>query len=271
MQVMPGSFRLGVSVLGALIASVPAPGAPLQPLKPWVLDYDETQCLALHEFGSARNPITLAIRPAPNGETYELLVMRQFSGPLYAEEVKGTVDFGNGPIKAWVLHYGKKTDIYQFRISAAEFAQARSASVVRIYTEGSPVAKFALQSMPELISGLDKCTADLQRYWNMTREQQSKLSVPAKGDVRTIFSSEDYPAEALSRREQGTGQFLLLINEGGRVAGCQVLKATGVPVLDAMGCDVIMKRAKFTPARDHEGKPIRDSYVTPLITWRLAG
>jgi hypothetical protein len=37
-----------------------------------------------------------------------------------------------------------------------------------------------------------------------------------------------------------------------------------------MGCQVIRKRAKFTPARDAAGKPVRDSYVTPPVAWRLA-
>ena len=43
----------------------------------------------------------------------------------------------------------------------------------------------------------------------------------------------------------------------------------GLPVLDAMGCQVIRERAKFTPALDRGGKPIRSTYVTPPIRWRM--
>ncbi len=71
--------------------------------------------------------------------------------------------------------------------------------------------------------------------------------------------------------QEGSAQFLLLINEKGSVAGCQVLKPSGVPVFDALGCQVITKRAKFTPALDAAGKPMRSSVTTPEIVWRLGG
>jgi hypothetical protein len=32
---------------------------------------------------------------------------------------------------------------------------------------------------------------------------------------------------------------------------------------------VIRHRAKFTPARGKDGKPVRSSYVTPPVVWRM--
>lgn len=247
-------------------------GEPLQPLTPWNLDYGETQCLALRDFGSAKDPITFGIRPSPNGETYELLVVIKRSGPYFAEELEGSVDFGRGPIKAWLLHFaGKrsKTAIQQFRITSAEMAQARSATAVTLRLKGVRELSFALANMPALLAGLERCTVDLQSYWNMYGRENGTVAVRARGDVRRLFKSEDYPTEALTRFQQGGGRFLLLIDESGKVAGCHVLVASGVPVLDAMGCAVIRERARFTPARDRNGKPTRDSYVTPQINWRL--
>src|SRR6185503_11147309 len=76
---------------------------PLEPIGKWDLDYGEAQCIAVRDYGSAENPISFAIRPAPNGETFELLIARKTSGPRFAQELEGSVDFGGGPNKAWLL------------------------------------------------------------------------------------------------------------------------------------------------------------------------
>lgn len=251
-----------------------AAARPLQPIGPWDLDYGQTQCIASRDYGDAAKPTTFAIRQSPNGETYELVLLLQSPSPDYAEELKGVVDFGRGPIESWLLHFGPKTakaNLYQFRISAADMAQARSADKVTLRIPGTPEVSFELASMPQLLDGLNACTADLKRYWNMDGEDNGIIVKPAKGDIRDLFNPDDYPSQAISQDQEGDAQYLLLIDEKGKVAGCQVLLASGVPVLDAMGCAVIQERGRFTPAFDKNGKPVRSAVVTPRIRWRLSG
>lgn len=249
-----------------------APAPILEPLKNWVVDYGDTQCTALREFGDAANPIVFGIIPSPDGGTYELVIKRPRSGPDFAEEMPGTVDFGNGPIKAWLLYFGTKkggSSLYQYRISAEQMAQARSASAVMLHADGGDDFSIRLAVMPALLDGLKKCTADLQQYWNMYGQKNGKMATPSKGDIRRIFDSDDYPSDALSQDQEGTAQYMLLIDEKGSVAACHVMKPSGVPVLDARGCQVIRQRAKFTPALDANGKPMRSTYVTPPIRWAI--
>jgi TonB family protein len=263
----------GLALLSMVSSTLKAsPREPLQALGPWALDYGETYCMAMRDYGTSDRPVTLAIIPAPDGETYELLFGRKHSGPLIAEELEGSVDFGSGPIKAWLLHHSdknRKLDLYRYRIGAAEMSQARTAKAVTLHLKGGPATAFELAVMPALLEGLQKCTADLKDYWSIGHKLTAPVATPAKGDVRRVFTANDYPTEAVNRRQQGTARFLLLIDEKGAVAGCHVLKPSGVPILDAMGCAVIQERAKFTPARDSKGNPVRDSYVTPQITWAL--
>ena len=266
---------VAATLIVSAIVPLPAEAEPLPPTKPWAVDYGDTQCVALREYGDPKDPLTFAIRPAPNGETYELILARKRGGPAFAEELQGAVAFGQGvPIKAWLLHYGLKGDkveVYTFRINASDMTQGRSANAVTLRSGSRPNVTFGLTNMPALLQKLEDCTADLKRYWNMDGVKIGTIAVNSKGDVRKIFSDEDYPSEAMTRRQEGTGQFLLLINEQGRVAGCHVVKASGVPALDGMGCQVIRERAKFTPARDKDGKPTRSTYITPPVTWRIAG
>jgi TonB family protein len=259
-----------LAVLGASLAAGGKAKA-LEPIQNWVLDYREDQCLASRDYGSAADPVTLGIRPAPNGQTYELMAARRGSGPEFATEKKGSVDFGNGPINAWLLNYGgalTKADVMQFRISALEMRQALTAKTVTLRESGRPQLSFTLAAMPALLKGMQECTADLQQHWNMG-EREKVIATQARGDLRGLFDPGDYPAEALQRHQEGSVRFLLLVNEAGRVSGCHVLQPSGVPVLDAMGCQVLRKRATFTPARDAAGKAVRTAVTTPLIVWRL--
>lgn len=101
------------------------------------------------------------------------------------------------------------------------------------------------------------------------RKIQSAQS--AKGDLRTLFSADDYPAAAQSAGAEGTAQATLTIGPDGRVVGCNLSRSTGNSSLDSATCNILRRRAKFTPARDSNGQPTTDTVTTPPIVWRLEG
>jgi protein TonB len=93
----------------------------------------------------------------------------------------------------------------------------------------------------------------------------------AKGDLRTLFSADDYPAAAQSAGAEGTAQASLSIGPDGRVVSCSITRSSGNSSLDSATCNILRRRAKFTPARDSNGQPTSDTINTPPITWRLEG
>ena len=97
------------------------------------------------------------------------------------------------------------------------------------------------------------------------RKTQSATS--AKGDLRTLFSTDDYPASALAAGAGGTAQAELTIGPDGRVTGCSLTRSTGNGALDSATCNILRRRAKFIPARDSNGNPTSDTIRTPSITW----
>jgi TonB family protein len=263
---------LAIAATCWLFQAANASGNPLDPAGKWVVDYRDDQCLASREFGSPRSPVSLGIRPAINGETYLLIVARKHSGPQPSQELQGAVDFGNGRIKSWLLEYESKpsgTDLYQFRISAGEMNQAKTASHLKLSPPNAPDIDLKLEVMSELLKTLQDCTANLKLYWNSDGEKDGRIAKSAKGDLRKLFSSDDYPEEAFVRSQGGRSQLILLIDEAGKVGGCDVLSPSGIPALDIMGCQVIRSRARFTPALDTNGKPVRSIVVTPPIVWSM--
>jgi TonB family protein len=84
-----------------------------------------------------------------------------------------------------------------------------------------------------------------------------------------LFSSDDYPPEALDRGEQGTVNVRVAVNTSGRVSACTVLQSSGSQALDHAACKIITARARFRPAQDAAGRAIESS-TTQKIVWRIA-
>jgi len=101
--------------------------------------------------------------------------------------------------------------------------------------------------------------------------KKEHVQQPTKGDLRMLFSADDYPAVAQRNGEEGTVQARLDINARGRVERCSVIRSSGSASLDQVTCDVLRQRARFAPAHDANGKAVPDSVVTPPVTWRLEG
>jgi periplasmic protein TonB len=91
----------------------------------------------------------------------------------------------------------------------------------------------------------------------------------AKGSLIGLFSDADYPASAQSAGAEGTAQASLTVGTDGRVVSCNITRSTGNGALDAATCNVLRRRARFTPARDSSGNAVTDTVATPPITWRL--
>src|SRR3954447_25146427 len=73
---------------------------------------------------------------------------------------------------------------------------------------------------------------DLNPASNPTQGASAAARSPVKGEVRTLFSDDDYPAGALQRGEQGTVRAELSIDRRGRVSRCSIAQSSGFDSLD---------------------------------------
>jgi len=92
----------------------------------------------------------------------------------------------------------------------------------------------------------------------------------AKADLHTLITQDDYPPSSMRNEETGTVRIRLEVGPSGRVSGCTVTGSSGHPALDTTACNLLTRRARFTPARDSSGNPTTDSVPTS-VTWRLQG
>jgi len=87
-------------------------------------------------------------------------------------------------------------------------------------------------------------------------------------NLPALFSTDDYPMDAIRNEEQGTSAFKLTIDRQGRVADCAITSSSGSKSLDAATCNVIQTRARFVPARDSSGNAVTDEF-RGRIRWEL--
>ena len=120
-----------------------------------------------------------------------------------------------------------------------------------------------------------------QQYWiadsNSTPPRQQapvRQAAPgqsSQGDLRTVFSADDYPVSAQANGEEGTVQARLTVSINGRVSACDIIRSSGYKSLDDATCSILQRRARFTPARAVDGHPVASTIVSPPIVWRLEG
>lgn len=89
--------------------------------------------------------------------------------------------------------------------------------------------------------------------------------VPVK-PLHTLIAADDYPVEAIRRKEQGSVRFKLDIGSDGEVTNCSILESSGSQSLDDAACRIMAARATFTPAKDESGRPTA-GFVESTIRW----
>jgi protein TonB len=83
-----------------------------------------------------------------------------------------------------------------------------------------------------------------------------------------LITEPDYPVAAVQAMQQGTVRFRVDVNAQGRVTNCTILRSSGSSILDATTCQLMQRRARFTPATDANGNPAPAS-LDEQYTWKL--
>ena len=94
-----------------------------------------------------------------------------------------------------------------------------------------------------------------------------KRAVPSNG-FSSWITDYDYPRRALVDGAEGSVAYRLVINTAGRVASCEVTRASGNRALDDATCRLITNRARFEPATDESGARVLGAY-TGSVRWEI--
>ena len=83
---------------------------------------------------------------------------------------------------------------------------------------------------------------------------------------RDWIYTTDYPADALRDGRGGVTTVRLNVSRDGEVDGCAIAVSSGHRDLDAISCQAMTMRGRYTPARNARGHPV-NSVVMRQIVW----
>ncbi|MEO7654052.1 MAG: hypothetical protein ABIS23_00010 [Sphingomicrobium sp.] len=249
---------------------VPAAGGQLVPASVWVVNYGETQCTAQRTFGQGDRALTLALSPALDGASYEIIISEADGPAQLPEQIMGKANFGDRSVKSWALRYrdpASGSQVHRFQVPA-NLVAVTAASGDIAFGASAYRAHFQNTNLVGALSALDTCLKDLRTYWNAASSARS-TAASARDNVEALLRPANHVDSDMWGGVKGTARYVLYIDPAGRLAGCDAMSADASPILGVLGCDILRQRGQFAPALDKDGKPVRDVIVTSQVRWKF--
>lgn len=243
----------------------------LQPSGKWVVDFSETHCTAARAYGNEADSVLLAFRPSVAEDLVRLTIVRP-GGISDIRRSPVTVDILGASIPASGLRFpseDRRKEVVWIHLDEPSFESLRMAQEMAIDLDRGIRLRFALEEMQSVVQLLKECNADLRGHWNVSDASRVEIERPAVPiGPSNWLTDADYPAAAQREGASGIVKFILMVDEAGVVQDCSVEGTSGSALLDATGCVRLLERARFRPALDVGGNPVRSVFRSRIV-WRL--
>jgi TonB family protein len=269
-----GSSIVSAVALAALafLSVAASPPAPLEPSGPWTVEPADAMCIVGRDFGTGDQLVTLGFRPYPLGEKVRIALWIPATGKKFTwgkaelaldEQTPVEEYFDQGPVPIKGKH------LIQIDIERSKIETLHAAKLLHIRTEKRNWS-FKLGNVAGAMKALQGCENDLLVKWGMDPAVLASIETSAfhPFGLESIFRTSDYPRVAMSRNEQGTAGVRYWIGTNGKVSDCRVVETSGSALLDQQTCDVIIRRARYFPARVKSGESVA-SIGFQRIRWEL--
>jgi TonB family protein len=272
------------------VASAKSSGAieELPRTAPWIANFDTTACHLIGQFGTGKAAVNIRLtRYAPMdsfdlslfGERFRRLDLYVRGGVSFdpAAKIAKSDNLAGNVGKLPMVIMGK-TRLDNWRAATETdvppvIAPATEAAVTSMDFEigNSKRVRLLTGSMGKAMATMRSCMDGLIKTWGFDPAVEANLSRPLQPlrSPATWLVSSDYPVGALSQGHSGIVHFRADVDPSGKVESCHVLSATKPSDFELATCRGITKRARFAPALDAKGQPVRSFHVN-TVRW-LAG
>jgi TonB family protein len=264
------------AILGLTMLLTGAQGVPERPLAPtgkWSVEYADNMCTLSRTYGAGAAAFRLAITPMPGSEFVEIAVLTPASATVGAT---GDARIQLLPDNRAAKAYFKKITVNDAKllyagVSRDEVGDISAATSIRIAWNGKrATTHVAVPGIAGGVRALDTCLVDLMESWGFTREMQARIATRAepKTGAHRWVKNTDYPTDLVLQGIQGTTRVRFLVDIEGRASDCRLIQSSGSVDLDSITCSVIVKRARYLPAKTTDGTAV-PSIVALSFSWEI--
>lgn len=270
---------LALAVPGAATAQEGAPEA-LPFTRKWEARYDRDSCGLSAQFGEGDSAVVASFTRYQPGDQFDLTLIGKrlrFVKPA----IEADIDFGikiDSKREVMVGTKGATPAVFfsSIRIdgvkskgppaSLPEVTRAMEKGVAGVTVSldgGKPFRLVLAKGLGNPMVALRVCTDDLVQSWGYDPAVQTALSrrVTPANPPGSWITNDDYPITAIRNGANGLIQFRLDVDPEGKIAACHILARTSPDEFADLTCRLITKRARFEPALDAGGKPVRSYFV----------
>jgi hypothetical protein len=245
----------------------------------WEMNYDDDSCHLLAKFGEGSQSAILRMTRYQPGDIFDLslygepfkygpttMTLKIAFGATPTEKREAITGQSGNKLPLLILNSQRidgwtfKPDVTPPPITAAQEAQVK---YIDLAIAGGKRFRLETGSLGAPLAAMRTCVTDLVKKWGYDPAQQAQLRrpvTPTKSPGSWLVSG-DYPSGSLMNGHNGLVQFRLDVDQSGAVAGCYVLHRTNPDDFADLTCKLLSKRAKFLPALDKDGQPVRSFFI----------
>lgn len=156
----------------------------------------------------------------------------------------------------------READHHNYRRAPITPEQETAISHIELSGRFLPHVILETGSFGKVMEKMRDCRDQLLTDWGLDAAKHRNLSEraqPLESPGRWLRSS-DYPMHLVERGQRGIVHFRLMVDEKGDVSQCKIQQSTRPAEFDDVVCKALMRRAKFSPARDSEGNFLPSYY-----------
>lgn len=281
---------LAMSAMFCLGAARAAEAKRLAPAEPWNVHYENESCKLLRSFGQGDESITMELTRFAPGDAFQFIVFgKSLMNLENAHSVK--VSFGDFPPQERTsLSFAKDKNgqlalilggMTLRSLPSLPMAERRGPISYQVSPEDEAAVKtitiasrqittqiLETGSLRAAMAALRKCNNDVVRSWGIDPELQLRSRLIPIGNPGNWATFNDFPSTALRDARSGIVNFRLLVDAAGMPSACFIQRSIGSADFDRITCELLTRRARFSPATDSEGKPVAHYYVNS-IRWAV--
>ncbi len=288
----PAGYLSALAMIGMALAPVPGmtkvKEVSLKGSSNWLVDWADHSCVLARKFGTADAPLWLSMRTYTPSYHFEMTIAGKAMSQLQPPK-SFSIAYGTGsPIEIRRYQVGRIAEYGPALIFSGEMAvkdgddSDEESREVRAYPDvpfEAQLDRIALTTtyrklvlntgpMKKALDSLRQCTDNLVKGWGLDPAVQASLSSRAKTEnIRTWAQKiqASYPSDLLAQNKEARVNVLVIVDEQGMPKNCDTWQAFDNTDFKVRACGIILRDARFTPARDKDGRATASYYTTVIV------